>query len=266
MNTFDPAHRQSEAQVRFGWGPVGALATLADVAVVVDVLSFSTTVDVAVSRGIEVLPFAWQDDRAAAHAAAHDAVLAVGRLEARASGLVDAVSLSPDRMLEARGVDRVVLPSPNGSTICALLADGGAEVVAGCLRNAAAVAHHVASRGGTVTVVAAGERWPDGSLRPADEDLWGAGAILSALVEAGVEGISIEARIAIAAYDAVRGDLPAALHACASGRELVAKGFGADVDVAAVGGASQSVPVLVGDRFRDAATGPMTGPATGGAR
>ena len=59
----------------------------ADVAVVVDVLSFTTTLTIAVGQGTRVFPFGWKDDRAAAHAAEKDAVLAVGRLEA--AGLDD---------------------------------------------------------------------------------------------------------------------------------------------------------------------------------
>lgn len=47
----------------------------------------------------------------------------------------------------------------------------------------------------------------------------------------------------------VSGDLPAALRACASGRELIDGGFGADVDVAAEGEACDVVPVLRGESF-----------------
>ena len=78
---------------------------------------------------------------------------------------------------------RLVLPSPNGSAIAAA-APG--VTVAASLRNASAVAEWLSERfrGDVepVSVIAAGERWPDGSLRPALEDLLGAGAVLSALV------------------------------------------------------------------------------------
>src|SRR5262245_40889594 len=94
---FDPEHRQPAARVRFEWGPTGAAAVAAGahLAVVVDVLSFTTTLSIAVDRGITVLPFRWKDERAAAYAAEHDATLAVGRLEARALPPGTGVSLSP---------------------------------------------------------------------------------------------------------------------------------------------------------------------------
>jgi 2-phosphosulfolactate phosphatase len=242
-------HGQEDARVRFAWGPVGAAACGGDVVVVVDVLSFSTTVSVAVGRGIEVWPFGWRDERAAAYARDRDAVLAVGRSVAGPGE----VSLSPASVLAARdGVRRLVLPSPNGSAISSGLAGRGATVVAGCLRNRSAVARWLAPRleGRSVTVVAAGERWPDGSLRPADEDLWGAGAVLAALVDLGAGGLSVEARTAEAAYRAVAGDLPAALHGCASGRELVAAGYAEDVAVAAGLDVAEVVPVLTDGSFR----------------
>ena len=99
-------------------------------------------------------------------------------------------------MTRVTGVERLVLPSPNGSSISfgprrrRRCRSSGA-----CLRNRAAVARSRGSRG-TVAVVAAGERWPDGSLRPCAEDLWGAGAVLAALLDLGATDLSPEARVA----------------------------------------------------------------------
>ncbi len=243
MITAAPAHRQPDHRVRFEWGPVGAGAVAGDggVAVVVDVLSFTTTLTVAVERGITVHPFRWKDERAAAYAAERDAVLATGRSRR------DGVSLSPASVRAAVGVERLVLPSPNGSAIAFALAGSGATVVGASLRNARAVARWLADRDGPVAVVAAGERWPDGSLRPAVEDLWGAGAVLAGLVDLGATSLSPEARVAERAYRAAV--LPDDLVGCASGQELVDAGFGADVDVAAELDATDVVPVLVGDAF-----------------
>lgn len=247
MTALDPRaeHRQSAYAVRFDWGPTGAdaIAQGADVAVVVDVLSFTTTVTVAVERGMTVWPFPWKDERAAAYAAERDATLAVGRLEARDAG-AGAVSLSPADMTRVSGVERVVLPSPNGSTICAGLADAGLTVVAACLRNRTAVAHRLAHRGGTIAVVAAGERWPDGSLRPCAEDLWGAGAVLATLVDHGVDDLSPEARVAEAAFRVAEPTLEDRLRDCAGGRELAAAGFAGDVVVASDLDVSMVVPQL----------------------
>ena len=239
--TFLPAHRQGRHGLRMEWGPTGASAIGADVdvAVVVDVLSFTTTLSVAVERGIRVHPFRWKDERAAAHAAELGAVLAGPR--------GPGVSLSSAAMLEVRGVERIVLPSPNGSAISAGLVDRGATVVGACLRNRSAVAHWLAPRvaaGERVAVIAAGERWPDGSLRPAVEDLWGAGAVLAGLVDLGHADLSPEARVAELAFRAVVARLPADLPRCASGQELVDAGFGPDVDVASALDASDVVPVL----------------------
>ncbi len=241
---------QSDAAVRMEWGPVGAAVVRADLAVVVDVLSFTTAVTVAVGRGSTVLPFAWRDERAAAYAAARDATLAVGRLEARRGGVLGAPSLSPAGLLTGPVVPRLVLPSPNGSTISASLRDAGAHVVAGCLRNASAVGRWLApsvSSGSTVVVVAAGERWStDGSLRPALEDQLGAGAVLAALRDATGSTSAWSPRLSSAAelFDVVRPRLRERLHACAGGRELAAAGFGDDVDVAADLDVSEVVPVL----------------------
>ncbi|MGW1785950.1 2-phosphosulfolactate phosphatase, partial [Streptomyces sp. NPDC002143] len=52
---------QSGSGVRFEWGPAGAarLAKEAACLVVVDVLSFTTAVSIAVEKDIRVLPFWW---------------------------------------------------------------------------------------------------------------------------------------------------------------------------------------------------------------
>ena len=224
------------------WGVVGApvIAAGCDVAVVDDVLSFTTTLSVAPDRGVAVWPCPWADDgvadRARTLAAEHRATLAV----ARAAAGPGAVSLSPATVRAADGLTRLVLPSPNGSTVSALLARQGVGVVGACLRNARAVARRVRDAG-RVAVVPAGERWPDGSLRPAVEDLWGAGAVIHAL---GDVELTPEARVASAAFVAVADDLHSALHECVSGRELDGLGFPSDVDIAAEVDSSDTVPVL----------------------
>ena len=240
-----PAYRQPAHDVRVGWGPTGAAALATPVTVVVDVLSFTTTLTVALDRGMTVYPFRWKDERAAAYAAARDAVLAQGR-SARSG-----VSLSPQSVRAATGVERLVLPSPNGSAIAFGLAGVGATVVAASLRNRSAVARWLVDRPRPIGIVPAGERWPDGSLRPAVEDLWGAGAVVAALVDLGVGGLSPEARVAEHAFRAVAPRLAEELHACVSGQELAGMGFPGDVDVAAELDRSDVVPVLESDAFVD---------------
>jgi 2-phosphosulfolactate phosphatase len=249
-----PGHDQSTHRLRMEWGPTGAEAVRANYAVVVDVLSFTTTLSVAVERGIEVFPFRWRDSRAAEHAVRHGATLAVGRFEALSRGDARHVSLSPASLSEVEGIERLVLPSPNGSTIAFALADSGAQVLGACLRNAGAVARWLGPRvaeGASVVVVPAGERWHDDTLRPAIEDLWGAGAVLAGLVAEAEEAASPEVRMAVAAWQAAV--MPADLLGCASGLELAEVGFVADVEIAAQHDVSEVVPVLVGESFRDGA-------------
>jgi 2-phosphosulfolactate phosphatase len=174
------------------------------------------------------------------------------------------ISLSPKSIREASGVSDLVLPSPNGSTISHLLAGAGADVVAASLRNRAAVAGWIAgqlvaarSRPPAVVVVPAGERWPDESLRPAVEDLWGAGAVIASLVErlehqAGPLLLSPEAGAAMAAWLTVEGDVGAALASTASGRELIDQGWADDVTIAGELDASRVVPVLRDGAYRPA--------------
>ena len=246
---------QGGYRVRFEWGPVGADAVAPGAAfvAVVDVLSFTTTLTVAIEQGLHVLPYRWRDDSAVDVARRHGAMLAVLRKEAGPGQ----VTLSPESILHANlraeGIDRLVLPSPNGSAISVRLADAGVTVVGVSLRNAAAAAAWVRGRAGDrpVGVVASGERWPDGSLRPAIEDLLGAGAFLHGLAADGGDGFSPEAGAAMWAYRGVAEGLGAALHESVSGRELRGFGFEGDVAVASAVDVSGVVPVLRDEWFVD---------------
>ena len=242
---------QAGFDVRFDWDLTGAnvLAPVSDVLVVVDVLSFSTAVEVALAQGARVVPTGWTDDeRAAALAAERGAVLAVGRSHTNPAA---PYSLSPASLMRLPAGTCLVLPSPNGAAITAAAAQLGPVVLAGCLRNAGAVATAACALGGTISVIAAGERWPDGSLRPALEDLIGAGAILDRL---GGPARSPEAHAA--AGTARFLDPAQALHGCASGRELITAGYEQDVRIAAELDVSHVVPLLRDGTFTNYAKEP----------
>lgn len=236
--------RQANYGVRFQWGQLVTPTLTEGVCVVVDVLRFTTAVEAAVTRGVAVYPYRWREATAAAFADSVKALLADGRDPA-------GPSLSPSSMDGLPPGASLVLPSPNGSTCALLASQAGARVVAGCLRNAAAVAAWADKAGGPVTVIACGEKWPDGSLRPALEDLLGAGAILAAMTGES----SPEALAAIAAFRDAAHRLPQTLSQCASGRELTEKGWQADIGYAAELNVSTTVPVLTNGAFRKAGTG-----------
>jgi 2-phosphosulfolactate phosphatase len=238
---------QRDFGARFDWGPdaVRRLVRASDVVVIVDVLSFGTAVDVAVARGATVFPCRSRDDAAVAYAREVGAALAVGRSQVDPA---HPYSLSPASLLAIGPGVRLVLPSPNGATLTEIAAESGAVVLAGCLRNPRAVARAARALGEAVTVVAAGERWERdrGALRPAVEDLVGAGAILAALAPSSP---SPEAVAAIGAFAAVADGVPGFLRACASGRELREDGFARDVEIAAELDASDTAPLLTAGAF-----------------
>jgi 2-phosphosulfolactate phosphatase len=237
---------QDGAAVRVEWGPLGAqvLASGCAALVIVDVLSFTTCVTVAVERGIQVYPYAWRDETAQDFADEMDAVLAMDR---GAATVDHPWSLSPAALTRAPHVPRLVLPSPNGSAIAAAAGRAGKPVLAASLRNASAVGRWLVQRGyGTADrplgIVPAGERWPDGSLRPAIEDALGAAAVLATIeADSTVDNLSAEAY----ALRSMHGPRTAEwVRDCASARELVQHGFADDVAVAADVDACTSVPML----------------------
>ncbi|MEH1123837.1 2-phosphosulfolactate phosphatase [Micromonospora sp. CPCC 206061] len=235
------------------WGLAGAaeLGRVCAVLVVVDVLSFTTSVDVAVGRGMRVHPFPWEA-QADAYARRVGAVAAVGRSQVSPER---PWSLSPAALQAAPVTPELVLPSPNGSAISAAASATGVPVLAGCLRNAPAVARWLLRRGygdlrAPIGVVAAGERWPDETLRPGVEDLLGAAAILNGLIAAPA-GLSVEAAVALATYTSIP-DIPGAIRGSVSGQELIKRGFASDVEIAIQPAASETVPVLTDGVFSPA--------------
>src|SRR4029434_9834376 len=105
-----PFTNQEAFDVRCEWGPEG-VAALAGCRtfIVVDVLSFSTCVALAVERGDVVYPYRLGDEEAVDFANRHHAILA----GPRGAGY----SLSPGSLLSAPPGLRLVLPSPNGTAI-----------------------------------------------------------------------------------------------------------------------------------------------------
>jgi 2-phosphosulfolactate phosphatase len=224
------------------WGLQGALnyASRVDVIVVVDVLSFSTSVAVAVERGASVWPHPGGPG-------ARELADNLGGLLAGRRTQTDGPSLSPASLLDLPPDSRLVLPSPNGGLIAYSLASQGCQVIAAGLRNASAVGRYLADAADvrTVVIVPAGERWPDNSMRVAYEDLVGAGAVIARMmaVDPAVQ-VSADAEAAMAAYERLRplSDTP-------SGQELAERDYHDDVALASAVDASAVVPVLRDGRF-----------------
>ena len=238
MNT--PPFNQHEFAIRCEWGlhGVAALQSNSDVIIIVDVLSFSTCVDVAVGGGALVYPYARNDESVVEFAASLSAILARPRHSA-AGGY----SLSSASLRTIPPGTRLVLPSPNGATLSRA---SQAPTLAGCLRNARAVARAAQTIGAQISVIAAGERWPDGSLRPAIEDLIGAGAIIAHLAG----NRSPEAESAARMFQAIEAVLAWFLTQCGSGRELIGQGFVDDVQIAAELNVSDCVPILRDEAYQ----------------
>ncbi|MFG2200110.1 2-phosphosulfolactate phosphatase [Kitasatospora sp. NPDC048715] len=234
--------------VHVEWGVPGAALAAArgDAVVVVDVLSFSTTLAVAVDRGFACLVYSGAE---IAEMGGREA--AAERLRARALSKrrrvpPGALSLSPGSLTRAEPGQRVLFTSLNGASIVAASASAPALLVAG-LRNAAASARTARAvlTSGTarrITIVASGEQWSSvepgvSGMRPAAEDWLGAGLLCLRLREA---GLSLSAEAALSAASWTSSDV---LRDCVSARELVAAGFAEDVELSLELDVSDVVPV-----------------------
>jgi 2-phosphosulfolactate phosphatase len=233
---------QSEFDLRCEWGPQGVaqLAPISDVVVIVDVLSFSTCVEIATNNGAIIFPYAMGDESVIDYAKSIQAELASHRQTLSTTGY----SLSPKSLTEISAGTKLVLPSANGSFLT--LHTGKTPTLAGCLRNCEAVARFAQTYGSKIAVIPAGERWKDdGSLRPAFEDLLSAGAILSYLHGS----LSPEAEVAVVTFQTFQKDLLGYLQKSSSGKELIAKGFEADVEIASALNVSNCVPLFTENAY-----------------
>nr|WP_154921627.1 2-phosphosulfolactate phosphatase [Microbacterium testaceum] len=131
-------------------------------------------------------------------------------------------------------------------------AAAGAHVVIGGLRNAAAVAAHVMAvqhgRGArtSISVIAAGsvDDADATGVRFAVDDLLGAGAVVAALGDLGIDHASPDAAVAGEGFRALGGAVRHLLTASGNGRALAADGEREAVLAAASRDAASVVPVL----------------------
>lgn len=129
---------------------------------------------------------------------------------------------------------------------------GGAHVIVGGLRNAAAVAAHVMevqrARGvrTSISIIAAGyvDDGAAAGVRFAVDDLLGAGAVVAALGDLGIDHASPDAAVAGEGFRALGGAVRHLLTASGTGRALAAEGRRDAVLAGATRDAASVVPVL----------------------
>src|SRR5829696_5789640 len=97
---------QSEFEIKLEWGLPGIeqLAPVSDVIIIVDVLSYSTCVDIAVSRGAIIYPYTYKAESAIEYAKSLGAELA--NRERNFSGY----TLSPVSLKNISSGTKLVLP------------------------------------------------------------------------------------------------------------------------------------------------------------
>jgi len=222
----------------------------ADIFIIIDILSFSTCIDIALSQGGIVFPYLYKQignhkKLSQVFAQEHNAILASARGHQE-------LSLSPGSLQNMKAGTRLVLPSPNGATLS--LSTGSRPTLCASLRNTKAIVQWLHRQDFSfVQLVAAGERWPDGALRPAIEDWLGAGALLHDLSHLyKTIHLSAEAQLALSTYLAVQPNIPELIAQSESGRELYQRGFPEDVTLACQENSSQMVPLFNQNHYRPA--------------
>jgi len=233
-------YNQQEFDIKLEWGIRGVeeLAPVSDVMIIVDVLSFSTCVDIATRNGATIYPYRWKDETAIEYANTLNAQLADFKRK-----YTDGYSLSPISLLNIKPTTKLVLPSPNGSTLT--LSTKQTPTLCGCLRNAKAVATFAKRFGRKISIIPAGEQWNDNKLRVAFEDLIGAGAIISYLQGS----LSPESKTGLTVFRDLKSTILEEIKKCSSGKELIERGFEKDLLLACDLNTSDNAPLLTNNAY-----------------
>lgn len=228
-----PFERQDSYQIRCEWGIEGMnyLSPYCEVCIIVDVLSFTTSVDIAVNQGARIYPYRWQDE------SIRDFAKRIG-VDIADKDHPRQFSLKPSTLTDLPPETELILASPNGATLSTL--SKSPVTIAGSLRNAKAVGAYARKRGKIICVIPAGERWEDGNIRFALEDYLGAGAILNELGG----NLSPEAQAAVALFREYQQRIFPTIYAAISGREKRSKQLDKDVVLACECNVSSAVPLL----------------------
>ena len=216
------------------WGLKGIqkYKEISDVIIIVDVLSFSTSVDIAVANGAVIYPYKFLDETTYLYSMQVNAELA------SVSRSKDEYSISPVSLMSIPSGTKLVIPSPNGAELS--LSTGSVPTICSCFRNFKSVAEYAMSFGENILVIPAGEKWDDGSIRFAIEDYLAAGALISCIGG----NLQTESKAASVLFNNLKDNVQDILKNCASGMELIEKGFEEDVSLASELNSSDSVPVL----------------------
>ncbi|WP_102261480.1 2-phosphosulfolactate phosphatase [Mesobacillus jeotgali] len=242
---------QSLYECKVEWGRRGAreAAERGDIVIIVDVLSFSSTIVSALSAGAMIFPYPPELD-GNKYAASIGAEYILGRAEAAKKGKP---TLSPVTFNEEHRNKRYVLSSLNGA-YCSWIASKVPLLLIGSLLNASAAAVMAdklqQDTGADITVVPCGELWNDARenedrLRPSIEDYLGAGAILAELSG----GKSPEAEVCAGAFASSVNRLKELVWDSGSGRELRERGYEEDVKYCSQLNVSCVVPIMKDGRF-----------------
>jgi 2-phosphosulfolactate phosphatase len=215
-------------------------------AVIVDVLRATTTIAFAVSRGAHVLALADEQDARERGAQLGDRAILVGeRMGQRLAGFH--CNNSPTELGALQLADKVVVITTTNGTQAVAASARAHRIFTGALTNAPALARYLCRSGELerdVAIICAGRS--TGAL--AMEDLLGAGAIASAILDAvGPDAdlwVADGARVALELFRREQPRLIDAVRDSDAAEELIDHGAAADVGVAAMLGAVSAVPCL----------------------
>lgn len=241
-----------DVDVHLEWGRHGAALAAArgDLVVIIDVLSFSTSLTLTGDRDATALAYSAAEIEAAGGRDAMAAELDAAIVSKNRWATEGEFSLSPASLAGLQPDQRLIFTSLNGAA-CVAASAAAPLVLIGCLLNRTSIAEVVAAaladgRASRCTLIPCGEQWSSTAggegWRPGIEDHLGAGAIASRLRGLG-RSLSPEASLAAVSFDAVDPEIEQVLAGCVSGRELITRGFGSDVSLAA---RLDTVPIVPG--------------------